>query len=112
MQKLLASDSRYLKKKVEKLKEVKEPVILLINRKLKCSEKDFPAQDVIFFDRKFPANEVTQVLRKYEEKKLAEDRSRIHEIEIPLSGEMINLEKIAARNGVMLEALKKVLEEI
>ncbi|WP_243466467.1 DUF790 family protein [Methanosarcina mazei] len=101
----------YLKKKVEKLKEVKEPVILLINRKLKCSEKDFPAQDVIFFDRKIPANEVTQVLRKYEEKKLAEDRSRIHEIEIPLSGEMINLEKIAARNGVMLEALKKVLEE-
>ncbi|WP_235284392.1 DUF790 family protein [Methanosarcina mazei] len=101
----------YLKKKVEKLKEVKEPVILLINRKLKCSEKDFPAQDVIFFDRKIPANEVTQVLRKYEEKKLAEDRSRIHEIEIPLSGEIINLEKIAARNGVMLEALKKVLEE-
>jgi len=32
----------YLKKKTEKLKEVKEPVILLINRKLKCSEKDLP----------------------------------------------------------------------
>ncbi len=64
------------KKKVEKLKEVKEPVILLINRKLKCSEKDFPAQEVIFFDRKIPANEVMQVLRKYEGQKLSEDLSK------------------------------------
>ncbi|WP_410509934.1 DUF790 family protein [Methanosarcina hadiensis] len=101
----------YLKKKIEKLKDVKEPVILLINRKLRCSEKDFPAQDVIFFDRKIPANEVTQVLRKYEEKRLAEDRSKLHEIEIPLSGELISLEKIAAEKGVMPEALKEVLAE-
>lgn len=101
----------YLKKKIEKLKDVKEPVILLINRKLKCSEKDFPAQDVIFFDRKIPANEVTQVLRKYEEKRLAEDRSKLHEIEIPLSGELISLEKIAAEKGVMPGALKEVLAE-
>jgi len=101
----------YLKKKTEKLKEVKEPVILLIDRKLKCSEKDFPAQDVIFFDRKIPANEVTQVLRKYEEKRLAEDRSRLSETEIPLSGELISLEKIAAEKGVMPGALKEVLAE-
>lgn len=99
----------YLKKKTEKLKDVKEPVILLINRKLKCSEKDFPAQDVIFFDRKIPANEVTQVLRKYEEKRLAEDKSKLDEIEIPLSGELISLEKIAAEKGVMPGALKEVL---
>lgn len=97
----------YLKKKTEKLKEVKEPVILLINRKLKCSEKDFPAQDVIFFDRKIPANEVTQVLRKYEEKRLSEDRSRLRETEISLSGEMVSLEEIAAEKGVMTGALKE-----
>jgi predicted nuclease of restriction endonuclease-like RecB superfamily len=101
----------YLKKKIEKLKEVKEPVILLINRKLKCSEKDFPVQDVIFFDKKIPANEVTQVLRKYEEKRLAEDRARLREAEIPLSGELISLEEIAAEKGVMPGALKEVLAE-
>ena len=72
----------YLQKKVEKLKEVKEPVILLIDRKLKCSEKDFPSQEVIFFDKKIPANEVMQILRKYEEKKLSEDLSRLKEMEI------------------------------
>lgn len=101
----------YLKKKIEKLKSIKEPVILLINRKLKCSEKDFPAQDVIFFDRKIPANEVTQVLRKYEEKRLAEDQARLHDIEVPLSGELISIEEIAAEKGVMPGALKEVLAE-
>ncbi len=99
----------YLKKKIDKLKEVKEPVILLINRKLKCSEKDFPAQDVIFFDRKIPANEVMQVLRKYEEQKLSEDLLITQEMEIPLSGELINLEQIAAEKGIMLGALKEVI---
>ena len=92
----------YLEKKVEKLKEVKEPVILLIDRKLKCSEKDFPAQEVIFFDKKIPANEVMKVLRKYEEKRLSEDRSKLEEMEIPLSGELVSLEEIAAERGVCL----------
>jgi predicted nuclease of restriction endonuclease-like RecB superfamily len=99
----------YLEKKVGKLKDVKEPLILLIDKKLKCSEKDFPAQEVIFFDRKIPANEVMQVLRKYEEKRLAEDRSRLHKMEIPLSGELVSLEEIAAEKGVLLEALKEVI---
>ena len=101
----------YLKKKVEKLKEVEEPVILLIDRKLKCSEKDFPAQEVIFFDRKIPANEVMQVLRKYEGQKLSEDLSKTQEMEIPLSGELVNLEKIAAEKGIMLDALKEVIAD-
>ena len=99
----------YLEKKVGKLKDVKEPLILLIDRKLKCSEKDFPAQEVIFFDRKIPANEVMQVLRKYEEKRLAEDCSRLHKVVIPLSGELVSLEEIAAEKGVLLEALKEVI---
>ncbi len=99
----------YLEKKVEKLKEVKEPLILLIDRKLKCSEKDFPAQEVIFFDKKIPANEVMKILRRYEEKRLTEDRSSLQEIEISFSGELISLEEIADEKGVMLDALKAVI---
>ena len=101
----------YLEKKVNKLKEVKEPLILLIDRKLKCSEKDFPAQEVIFFDRKIPTNEVMKVLRKYEEKRLTEDRSTLQEIKIPLSGELVSLEKIASEKGVLLDALKEVIAD-
>lgn len=99
----------YLEKKIDKLKQVKEPVILLIDRKLKCSEKDFPSQEVIFFDKKIPANEVMQILRKYEERKLSEDRSRLEEREFPLSGELVSLEEIAAGEGVLPDALKEVI---
>jgi uncharacterized protein len=101
----------YLENKIEKLKQVKEPVILLIDRKLKCSEKDFPSQDVIFFDKKIPANEVMQILRKYEEKKLSEDRSRLEDMEFPISGELINLEEIATGKRVMPDALKEVVAD-
>jgi len=101
----------YLQKKVEKLKQVKEPLILLINKKLKCSEKDFPAQDVIFFDKKIPANEVMKVLRRYEKDKCREDGLILQETEISLSGELISLEKIAADKGVMIEALKEAIAD-
>ncbi len=101
----------YLENKIEKLKQVKEPVILLIDRKLKCSEKDFPSQEVIFFDKKIPANEVMQILRKYEGKKLSEDRSRLEKMEFPISGELVNLEEIAAVKGVLPDALKEVVAD-
>jgi len=66
---------------------------------------------VIFFDRKIPTNEVMKVLRKYEEKRLTEDRSTLQEIEIPLSGELVSLEKIASEKGVLLDALKEVIAD-
>jgi uncharacterized protein len=99
----------YLEKKIEKLKQVKEPVILLIDRKLKCSEKDFPSQEVIFFDKKIPTNEVMQILRKYEQKKISEDISKLKEMDFPMSGELVSLEKIAAEIGVLPDALKEVV---
>jgi predicted nuclease of restriction endonuclease-like RecB superfamily len=102
--------SEYLEKKVEKLKDVREPLILLIDRKLKCSEKDFPAQEVIFFDKKLPASEIMKVLRKYEGEKRIEDRLSLQEIEFSLSGELINLEDIAAEKGVLLDSLKEVIK--
>ncbi len=103
--------SEYLKKKIEKLKEVREPVILLINRKLKCSEKDFPARDVIFYEKKIPVNEVMQVLRRYEAEKRAEDREKVQDSEIQLTGEIINLEAISKEKGIGTDALKDVLSK-
>ncbi len=103
--------SEYLKKKIEKLKEVREPVILLINRKLKCSEKDFPARDVIFYEKKIPVNEVMQVLRRYEAEKRAEDREKVQDSEIPLTGEIISLEAISKEKGIGTDALKDVISK-
>ncbi len=103
--------SEYLEKKIGKLKEVREPVILLINRKLKCSEKDFPARDVIFYEKKIPVNEVMQILRRYEAEKRAEDREKVQDAEIPLNGEIISLEAISKEKGIGTDALKDVLSK-
>ncbi len=103
--------SEYLEKKIGKLKEVREPVILLINRKLKCSEKDFPARDVIFYEKKIPVNEVMQILRRYEAEKRAEDREKVQDSEIPLTGEIISLEAISKEKGIGTDALKDVLSK-
>lgn len=52
-----------------------------------------------------------QILRKYEEKKLSEDRSRLEEMEFPISGELVNLEEIAAGKRVLPDALKEVVAD-
>jgi hypothetical protein len=52
-----------------------------------------------------------QILRKYEEKKLSEDRSRLEKMEFPLSGELVSLEEIAAGKGVLPDALKEVIAD-
>jgi hypothetical protein len=66
---------------------------------------------VIFFDRKIPINEVMKVLKKYEKKRFVEDYSILQKKEIPLSGELVNLEEIAVEKKVLLEALKEVIAD-
>lgn len=101
----------YLKKKIEKLKEVREEVLLLVSRKLRCSEKDFPARNVLFYDKRVPVREVMQALREHEDKKLAKDLERLQEEEIPLFGNILGLETLAEEKGVWVEALRAVLSE-
>ncbi|MDD3043295.1 MAG: hypothetical protein PHW56_10225, partial [Methanosarcinaceae archaeon] len=80
-------------------------------KKLRCSEKDFPGRNVIFYDKKIPAREIMQALREYEEKKFAEDLEKLRGEEIELSGELIGLEGLAEEKGVWTEGLRAVLSE-
>jgi predicted nuclease of restriction endonuclease-like RecB superfamily len=99
----------YLEKKIQKIKEVQEPVILLINRKLRCSEKDFPRRDVIFFEKKIPVYEFMQILRRYEDEKRLKDKEKLQDIkgEISISGDLVNLEVLAKKIGIWPEVLKE-----
>jgi len=100
----------YLRKKIYKINQLKENLILLVNRNLACSGLDFRTDNVIFYDRKLPYLEIIKVLRKYEEKQLSEEVKRLNDIEIPLEGDIINLAEIAERYGVGMDALKEVIE--
>ncbi len=100
----------YLKKKIYKINQLKENIILLVNRNLACSSLDFKTDNVIFYDRKLPYLEIIKILRKYEEKQLSEEVKRLKNIEISLEGDIINLAEIAEQYGVGMEALKEAIE--
>ena len=103
----------YLKKKIHKInlleKEEKDNLILLVNKKLACSGSDFNMDNVIFYDRKVPYLEIINILRKFEEKMVAEDIERLKSIDINFEGNVIDLDEIAEKYNVTLDALSSAL---
>ncbi len=103
----------YLKNKIQKINQLKEKesIILLVDRKLACSGGEFKTNNPIFYDKKIPYLEIIKVLRKYEEKQLTEDVTKLRNIEISLEGStgVISLDEAARKHGVSLEALKEVI---
>lgn len=104
----------YLKNKVQKINQLreKESIILLVDRKLGCSGSEFKTDNVIFYDRKIPQLEIVKILRKYEEKQLRGEITKLKNIEISLdrSTSIIRLDEVARRYGVSLAALKETIK--
>ncbi len=104
----------YLRNKIQKINQLKEndSILLLIDRKLGCSGSEFKTDNLIFYDRKIPQLEIIKVLRKYEEKQLADEITKLKSIEISLNGaaneSVISIDEVAGRYGVSAEALKEV----
>ena len=106
--------SEYLKHKIQKFNQLKEKesMILLVNRKLACTGSEFQSDKLLFYDKKIPYLEIIKILRVYEEKGHAEEVTKLKGIEISLGSDMgvINLDKVAGRYGVGIEALKEVIK--
>ncbi len=104
----------YLKHKIQKLNQLqeKESMILLVNRNLACIGSEFQADNLLFYDKKIPHLEIIKILRKYEEKQQAEEISKLKEMEISFGSDagIINLDEVAKRYSVSIEALKEVVK--
>ncbi|SNQ61069.1 DUF790 family protein [Candidatus Methanoperedens nitratireducens] len=103
----------YLKNKIQKINLLteKENLILLVNNDLACSGPEFKVDNLIFYDKKIPYLEILEILRRYEEKQLAEEVEKLKNIEIILQGSVIDLDEIARKYGVGLDALKTVIRQ-
>jgi hypothetical protein len=105
----------YLKHKIQKLNDLqeKENMILLVNRNLACTSSEFQADNLLFYDKKIPHLEIIKILRRYEEKQQAEEMAKLKGMEISFGSEadIINLDEIARRYGVSIEALKEVIKD-
>ncbi len=105
----------YLKHKIQKFNQLKEreSMILLVNQNLSCTGSEFQSDNLLFYDRKIPHLEIIKILRRYEEEQHAEDVAKLKDIEISFGGdtEVVNLDEVAERYGVGLEALKEVIRD-
>jgi hypothetical protein len=106
--------TEYIKKKIQKINELKEKdcIIILVDRRLSCSSSEFRTDNLIFYDRKIPHLEIIKFLSKYEEKQLQEDINKLRNIEISLdsSKSIIGLDDEAIKCGVSLAALREVIK--
>lgn len=99
----------YLKNKIQKINQLKENLILLVDRNLACSGSEFKTGNLIFYDRKIPYLEIIRILRKYEEEQQLKELTKLENIELSLAGSVINISDLAGRYGVGAEVLKKVV---
>ncbi len=96
----------YVKRKLEKLRELKENVVLLVDEELACS----PFQrhpGVIYYKRKVPLKQLLEVLSRKEAE--AEDKAR-RVLELKSyrpKGEVTSLNEVAAEYGLSLDDVRK-----
>lgn len=105
----------YIKNKIKKINQLdeKERIILLVDKSLACSGSEFKTENLIFYDKKIPHLEIIKILRKYDEKHLTEEISKLRgtEISIDSSKSVIGLDEVAERYGVSLEAVKEAIKD-
>jgi hypothetical protein len=88
-------------------------MILLVNRNLACTSSEFQADNLLFYDKKIPHLEIIKILRRYEERQQGEEITKLKGLEISLGSDVsvIDLDEVAQRYGVSIEALKEVIKD-
>lgn len=104
----------YLKHKIQKLNQLqkRESMILLVNRNLACTNSEFKADNLLFYDKKIPHLEIIKILRRYEEKQHVEEIAMLKGMEISFGSDVsvISLDEVAKKYGASIEALKEVIK--
>jgi hypothetical protein len=99
----------YLKKKLRKLKQVKEKnMIIAVDENLACS--GFADLNVIYFKKEIPLKEVYRYLRMYEEKNVDREVGYLEKVEF--IGDVISIPHLAREHGISSEAMEKYLSKI
>ncbi|MCS7121941.1 MAG: DUF790 family protein [Archaeoglobaceae archaeon] len=88
----------YIKRKVEKIREAKIPVILIARKDLAIKECKLEEKELVFFDRKLPFAEIVKKLK---------DHLLMEEIRI--EGDIVKLSEIAERSSIQVS---KIVEKI
>ena len=106
----------YLQKKLQKLREARpeEPLLLAVDRNLRCTEDELRATGHEFFlyEKRLPLEPIVRRLLTIAEQQAERDRERLRAepLALDLQGDRIPLEGLAERHEVDIEALREHLE--
>lgn len=102
----------YLKKKIEKIHALKEEILLLVNKDLQCTVKDFQKEnvDVVLYDKKIPMKPILERIKKIEDEQVREEVEQLSKSTIDITQDLMHLEDIAQEHCVGIEAVKEVLK--
>ncbi|BFH72130.1 DUF790 family protein [Sulfurisphaera javensis] len=93
----------YIKEKLEKLKKVKDPILVLLNEEL--GKEKFSGMNVITYKRKVDISQVYKWLKQLEEKYLENVK-----VDYTISGEIISLNDIAKELSLPVEIIRRNLK--
>ncbi|WGI17354.1 DUF790 family protein [Methanonatronarchaeum sp. AMET-Sl] len=104
----------YIEKKIKKVKnmEADKPVILAVNKNLKCTKQDFnQAEEVFFYKKRIPLKKIIKRMEKLEEEAVNQQIKKIDVTDITEKKEITDIKKKANEKNVPPETIKKKLKK-
>ncbi|NYT00736.1 MAG: DUF790 family protein [Methanocellales archaeon] len=104
----------YLRRKIAKLKRIcEEDMIIAVDKNLSCSISSFRdiKGKVIFYEKKVPLKPILDYLREHEEKNIRREVESLAKVDLELSGDVTELDKMASERDVSIEAIKRIVSE-
>lgn len=101
--------AEYLKRKIEKLKGLKDKIVILADKRLACSSLQRLPMEVVYYDGKVTPIQVYKALSKYSKKPVG--MVDIEAISRVLKGEIVDLKRIAKEKNIDLKLVEAKVKE-
>jgi len=100
----------YVERKVEKLRDVKEPLLIIARRDLMCSRVEKIKKDILYFDRKIDPIELAKKLKEIEDRYWSDERDRIKEeiVNLRIDGKFLEVSELKSILGITEAQLREV----
>ncbi len=100
----------YIKRKVEKLRLVKEPVLLVARKDLLCSKIETTQKEVLYFERRIDHADLARKLKEVEKKLWNKKKNSFKEVlnKMKLEEDVISLRDLSSKLGVTSAQLRDI----
>ena len=100
----------YVERKIEKLKDVREPILIIARRDLMCSRVEKIKKDILYFDRKIDPIDLAKKLKEIEDRYWSDERDKIREeiASLRIDGKFLEVNKLKSILGITEDRLREV----